>query len=28
VLLNIEDRILAVRLPRSTGNRFVGYLAL
>jgi len=23
-----KDRTLAVRLPRSAGNRFVGYLAL
>ena len=28
VLPNVEDQILAVRLLCSTGNGFVGYLAL
>ena len=28
VLPYVEDRTLAVRLLHSTGNRFVGYLAL
>ena len=28
VLPNVEDRTLAVRLLRSTGNHFVGYFTL